>query len=515
MNQLLAIKTSAVALLITALCCSASGQNLDDALRYSQLSPGGSARVMGAGGAFGAMGGDFGVSSANISGLADYRSKELMFTLSYNKAGVNTFNDGVQVGDNGDGQETIIENLAFISHHKPYYSERLVTSNFAIGLQQYSNYNQVISYETSSRGSLVGTLADLANQDDYNAFDVELADQAGAIFYDSEYDTYIHDFTSENLDASGNVIGLDNSILDEVNKEQIIERSGRVNELLIAWAGKFKSSLNIGAGIGIPFVSYQEDKFYREDDTADAIPIFTQLNFNESFSTTGVGFNLKLGLGYTVAKRIRLGLGWQSPTFMSLQDNFNNSLAYDCTLCESTAGVAFESPEGEFDYRLRTPMKTTLSAGYLLNTENVKGFFNVDFQLVDYTQNQFNFTFGENDNDPGLQRDEIDENGRISNELGSTYNWSVGGELAYKKWRVRSGINLQGAPFFLDAGTYDKIYAAGLGFRMNKIFFDLGYQYRQNEEGYTPYRTGDGEPALPLTTDTQIHKLALTVGIKI
>jgi len=491
------------------------GQNLDDAVRYSQLSAGGSARVMGVGGAFGAMGGDFGVSGANVSGLADYRSKELMFTLSHNKVGTKTFNNGTQVGDNNDGKETILENLAFISHNKPYYSENLLTSNFAVGLQQYSNYNQVISYDTRSRGSLVGTLANLANLDDYNAFDVELADLAGAIFYDSEFETYVHDFSSEIQDANGNVIGLSNVITDEVPKEQIIERSGRVNELLIAWAGRFRQGLNLGVGIGIPFVNYQEDKFYAEDDSEDLFPVFTQLNFNESFSTSGVGINLKLGLGYTVAKRIRLGVGWQSPSYMSLRDNFNNSLAYDCTLCDETASVVFESPEGEFRYRLRTPMKTTLSAGYLLNKEKLKGFLNVDFQMVNYTQNKFDFTLGEDENDPGLISDESFENGIIDIELRSAYNWAIGAELVYQKWRVRSGVNLQGAPFFLDAGQYDKTYAVGLGYRLNRIFFDFAYQYRQSEEGYSPYRTAGGDPALPLVSDNQIHKLALTMGFKL
>ena len=159
-------------IILLVLSISAYGQNLTDALRYSQLTSGGSARVMGAGGAFGAMGGDFGVTSLNVSGIADYRSSELIFSLSYNQANVTSTHEGEVVGENNDGKETIIENLAFIKHNKPY--GKMVTSNWAIGLQQYANYNQTIVFNTDTPGSIVERFALDANTDNYSAFGAEI-----------------------------------------------------------------------------------------------------------------------------------------------------------------------------------------------------------------------------------------------------------------------------------------------------------------------------------------------------
>ena len=137
MKQSIIIKALLVIILST-FCLNIQGQNLDDALRYSQLLPGGSARVLGSGGAFGAMGGDFGVTSLNISGLADYKSKELMFTLSYNQANTEVSNGETVIGDNS-GQEVIIENLAFITHKVPKNNEKLIASNFSIGCLLYTS----------------------------------------------------------------------------------------------------------------------------------------------------------------------------------------------------------------------------------------------------------------------------------------------------------------------------------------------------------------------------------------
>lgn len=518
MNQLLTFKSLSLAALLTMTASLLMAQNIDDALRYSQLSVGGSARVMGVGGSFGAMGGDFGVTSTNVAGLADYRSKELMFSLSYNQAKTETRQDGALIGENSDGREVILENLAFIAHNKPYYAEKLVTSNFAIGIQQYANFNQVISYETTSRGSIVEPFAADANSPGFDldldgGFDVGLADFGSAIYIDeSTPNFFTHDLSTPILDNNGNIVSFDNSVRQDVDKEQVIERSGRVNELLMAWAGKFRGGLSIGVGMGIPFVSFQEDKFYKETDQADALPVFNQLNFNESFTTSGVGVNLKLGLGYTIAKKIRLGLGWQSPSYYRMTDNFENSFSYDCTLCE-TSDEVFQSPAGEFDYGLRTPMRTNLSIGYLLNREKLKGFLNFDVAMVDYASNKFNFALGASD--PFLEEEADMENQRIRNELGRAYNYSLGTEVAYAKWRGRAGVSLVGAPFFNDAGIFNNVYAAGMGYRMDRIFFDLAYQYRSNEEGYSPYRNASGDPALQLTSDTQIHKLVLTIGFKL
>ena len=55
-------------------------QNVDDALRYSQIFYGGTARFMSMGGAFTALGGDISSLSQNPAGIGVFRSSEVTVT---------------------------------------------------------------------------------------------------------------------------------------------------------------------------------------------------------------------------------------------------------------------------------------------------------------------------------------------------------------------------------------------------------------------------------------------------
>ena len=67
-----------LALIITF--SGASAQNVDDALRYSNIYYGGTARFMSMGGAFTALGGDISSLSQNPAGLGVFRSSEMTIT---------------------------------------------------------------------------------------------------------------------------------------------------------------------------------------------------------------------------------------------------------------------------------------------------------------------------------------------------------------------------------------------------------------------------------------------------
>src|ERR1035437_2627599 len=70
-------------LTIGVLCAFQSKAQTDvDALRYSQIFPGGTARSISMGGAFGALGGDFSCLSMNPAGIGLYLRNEFTFTPS-------------------------------------------------------------------------------------------------------------------------------------------------------------------------------------------------------------------------------------------------------------------------------------------------------------------------------------------------------------------------------------------------------------------------------------------------
>jgi len=69
-------------LLGTAFATGIFAQNQVDALRYSNLMFGGSARYVALGGAFGAVGADFTTLSVNPAGIGLYKTSEMSFSPS-------------------------------------------------------------------------------------------------------------------------------------------------------------------------------------------------------------------------------------------------------------------------------------------------------------------------------------------------------------------------------------------------------------------------------------------------
>ncbi|HSI91080.1 MAG TPA: hypothetical protein VK927_08185, partial [Adhaeribacter sp.] len=78
------VKIWLAGLALVALAGNASAQNEVDALRYSNLSFGGTARIQGIGGAQTALGADASSMNGNPAGLGFYRKSEFTFSPGLN-----------------------------------------------------------------------------------------------------------------------------------------------------------------------------------------------------------------------------------------------------------------------------------------------------------------------------------------------------------------------------------------------------------------------------------------------
>jgi len=494
------MKSSLYSLLLVLLCIDLSSQSLTDALRYSSILPGGTSRIIGAGSSFGAMGGDFGVISINPAGLADFRSSELMFSFSFNGGDTRSSLSGNDYLKTGHLHEPRLENIGVVFNSSNQGSG-LVNSNLAIGLMQYSNFNQDFAYEGYSKGSITERFAELANgrnPEFFDPFEAELAWETGAIF-----------------DFDGDLVyETDIDTIQEIYKSQNVSRSGKINELAFAWAGKFDNDFSIGLGIGIPFVSFEEDKNYNEQDLDDRIPFFNNLGFSERLVTSGEGYNFKLGLGYVYKKSLRFGFSYQSPTYYSLDDNYNTSMTYSFTDSSGKQDYESDSPDGRFSYKLTTPSRLTFSIGTLFKTESLKGFINFDALITNYSNNKFDFTV--NNNDPSEAEFEREVNTEIDQQLRSTINYNIGGELVFDRFRVRGGVALMSSAYEIDSATdFNKIYSLGAGYRADRFYLDLAYQFRDIEEGYIPYQVLDQSRLQLVRNDISLNKFSFTLGFKI
>ncbi|HFA48900.1 MAG TPA: hypothetical protein ENJ95_07775 [Bacteroidetes bacterium] len=478
-------------------------QNLNDVLRYSLLEVGGTARSVGVGGAIGALGADFSVLSTNPAGAAAFRRSEFTFTPTFERATA----DGLLAGDGNflreDSKSNFnLNNIGIIFSGRPLDS-KWRTAVFGIGINRMANFHQNIFYEGSTFGSITDRWWELAGtlpEGQLDQFEAAPALAAEALYdYDPQLG-YLTDF----LDADEQP----GSFL--VDKSQRIERKGSINELAFTYAGNYDEKLMIGATLGVPILKYEETKTYIETDESDRVPFFESLEFKESLKTTGGGINLKLGMIYRLSQMVRFGLAIHTPTSFGLEDNFSTSTKYEFDLGQGGETREGNSPESNFEYRIRTPWRLIGSGGVIINK---KGFLSAEFEFVDYTSSRFNFNSTDNQGDLDYEQELNDQ---IANELGSTVNMRLGGEYALDQFRLRAGFTLTPSPYETGGDT-NTTFSVGAGYRGQEFFIDLAYKRLSNQSNYKPYLLSTGLQNLEqsVSIDEQRDRFMVTLGFKL
>ncbi len=470
-------------------------QGIGDAVRLSNYAPIGTARTVGVGSAFGAMGGDFSVIGINPAGIAEYRIGELSITPSIGTSTTNSFFVDDRQNSKRSRSNFLLDNIGFVGANSPRGS-KWQTSNWAVGFSKLVNFNRNANIVGSTEGSITERFIERANGnslDELDGFEAGPAYDAGAIFEDGARN-YVSDYLEDDI----------------VRKEQFIDQKGSINELSIAWAGNYDNQFNIGISAGIPFVSFTETKTYKEGITDGDFS--NQLEYVENLNTTGAGFNLKFGVQYKALKKLRLGAAIHSPTWYTLNDDYSTQVNYEFTSTDDSFQGQGRSPDGSFKYKLTNPWKVVGSIGSIYRIGELKGFVNADIEFLDYTNNEFDFTAFSDDSSEASFTQEV--NGEIDNQLGSATNIRLGTELAYNSIRFRAGYSISTSPYISDTEKYTA-WSAGLGFRADKFFLDLGYRRRSTQEGYNPYVVLEQENRDPLANiETDYGRLVATIGFK-
>ena len=464
-----------------------------DALRYSNLEVGGTARTIGVGGAIGALGADYSVLSTNPAGLANFRTSELVMTPSMHFASTEAT---LSNGDNPANKEVNgrfnFNNIGFVFHTQPRKA-KWSTYNWGIGLNRLASFNQELFFEGTSAGSIVERFTELANDDLFDDFEVNLADAALALYDDDGDGIWNNDFELK----PGYV----------TKREQLVKTSGSFNEVVISMAANYDEKLMIGATLGLPFISYEEEKFYKEEDVDD-VPFFDNLEFQEVVSTSGIGVNLKVGIIYRLSQMIRFGLAAHSPTRFALTDNFSTQFTYGFTDGTGSQSNTENSPSGTFDYGLKTPWRVIGSAAVLLNR---KGFISTDIELIDYSLSDFNLTKNSTNEADEIYEREV--NTDISRQFTQAINFRIGGEYAMDIFRFRAGFNISGTPYAEDNIT-NKGYSIGAGVRKNSFYLDLAFKNSNSNESYVPYLMADPANEQFVNTKISNNQVFLTLGVK-
>lgn len=483
-------------LALVALLCTSNfiiAQNATDALRYSQFDYGSTARSVGSGGALGALGADFSVLSTNPAGLGWYRRSEFIFTpgIVASNAQSQLANDK-SGGFSEDGRSVFnLSSFGIVIAGTPSGGDWSGV-NFGIGINRLADFNQQFYFRGASRGSITDRFLELANSDaGLDDFESGLAFDANAIYDFDDDGFYESDFELE-----------PNAL---VQKDQTVTSKGSVSEMAISVAGNYKERILIGATIGLPFVTFTENKIYRETDTGSGvdgdIPFFDDLTYEQRLTTTGLGINFKAGIVVRPHQAVRLGAAVHSPTAYRLEDSYSSSMVYNYT--EDNQGYTGEadSPDGLFEYKLRSPWRYIGSAGLVFGKF---GFLAGEVELTDYANAKFRYD--------DFRDAEREVNDSIVSTLTSAMNIRLGGEIAYEIFRFRGGFGIHESPYAGD-DTVNNSISAGLGIRGDSFFLDFAFRHYNFKETYIPYLTSQA-PQQFVDNDLNNNQFLLTLGFK-
>ncbi len=468
----------------------------DEALLYSRNGMFGTARTVGAGGAFGSVGADLGSLAINPAGIGLFRSMDFSLTPSLsidkNEAQFNgSFKNQTTTRVNFSQAGIVFTKLLNQNKNSRYSfnSNKLKSISFAINYQRRVSFSGAQSfYGNNTSNSAIDYYAAYANSNNlpltFDNFPAELvlASQAELMGFDSVSQSYQSRVRAP-LQQSGSVA-----------------TKGGVDQIDLTFGGNVNDKLYFGATLGIPIVTYISTSSFSEVNTSDSLSNFWDYTFDASLRTTGLGITGKFGLIYRPVAWARIGLAYHLPSFYSLSETYSvNLLAnYD------TVYYVIPADYYPFKYKFRTPMRGVASASFYIKEH---GFFSVDYEFLNYGSAHYNFG-----NDYKSTTEQVNTYQKDHYTFGHVVR--AGFEGAYKTLRVRTGYSFTSTPYKKADITKNYTEAkhnatAGLGYRGRRFYADFAYVFGFTKAVNLPY-------ADFIVKNTLVsHALYLTVGWKI
>jgi len=489
-------KAGLIILSIFTIFFSVSSQNIDDALRYSQLFYNGTARFNAMGGAFTALGGDLSSLSLNPAGIGVYRSSEITVTpqLIFNnyKSLFNNSKTSDVFSQNNLNQIGVVINM--ISNDK---TEGLINLNVGYSYMRTNIFREEYTIKGVSTNSSMadywagraeGTnYSDLTGPEGY-AFDAWVIDTvtgSGGSSYGTVFSNY-----GENANSTyGQTI------------RRIISNQGYSGEHAFSVGGNYSNKIYFGATLGISRLSYTGDYEHLEADYDNVIPDFKNFTYIDHFEATGTGFSLKIGAIIKPVDFIRIGFAFHSPIIYRIHEytDVNISAAFD----DNLPPVVPETTSSRYSYTLTTPFRAV--AGVAIQIKKL-AVVSADYEIVDYRMAHFS-----NASDDYKYNN---ENDGIQHVFKPTSNLRLGTEFRLSNLYFRGGYGYYGKAFksgeLNDNLDYNS-YSLGFGFRQANFFFDLAYTNLSSTQKYLMYENPDLQPA---TISKTRNAFTATLGFK-
>jgi len=472
-------------------------QTATEALRLSKSDPLSSARNAGVGNSMYTIGADLSAIANNPAGIGAYWRSEFMGSMDFtwNPYDSRLQGDSAIYRSHGSYDYFRMPNLGFVITSK-HENSNWVTSNWAIGVNRLSEYAKEIHYSGYTQGSITDSWQENAfglDSSQLNGFEEGLAYTSGAI-YDFESD-HIYE-TDYDLNPGYHLY-----------KEEYAQVRGGKSEIYLGYGANLSRKFLFGMTLNFPIVNSDATRYYSEIDVQDGTPFFNDLDYTSYVNTSGYGINGKFGFILKPSKYFNLSFAAHTPTKLQLFDNFNTTLTYDYTDQNHNGPITSVSDYGSFHYALVTPWKLVGGIAIIAGTN---GFISAGVQWTDYSSMHYDYSV--NGNGYYYDQEEREVNAAIQRNYGSVFQLNMGGEIAFKTFRLRGGFSAVQSPYLND-DSFDPTIHAGLGYRFKDFYVDLAYSYSQQDEGYLPYEVKEA-PQPVAVLEYKVNRMVTTFGLK-
>lgn len=509
---------------------TAFSQSQLDAFKYSQTELNGTARYLGMGGAFGALGGDISAMTSNPAGLAVYRSSEIVTSLSLSSIGAKSDWLGNKVDNNRT--KFNFDNIAYVGYFPTGNDEGLVSWNVGFSYNRVKNYSR--NYTLNTGAGLHTSLSDytalrayglpaqdLASTDNYNPYNNgDIGDWLSILSFQGGY--MIPYGADNNLYESAFSDPVTGEWLNLQGAELRVSERGAIDKYNLAFGVNISDIVMLGADVSITDLGYKYESSYDEGFSENS-----GLYLDNYLETNGTGYSLNVGAIIRPVDFLRFGVAYNSPTWYKMTDFYQGKAGTNIPLYDEPK-LDVTTPNGAYyDYEYRSPDKWLFSAAAILGTTAL---ISVDYELTNYK----NMCMYETDGSSNVHTNQdIADNFKIGNTI------RVGAEVKVTpQFAVRAGASYSDSPmkdllkegnlevatvgtipnYTIDKGVTN--YTVGIGYRFTPNFYtDLACVFRSHKEEVYTFSSiiENGKTLLeaqPATMKTNTTRVALTLGYK-
>lgn len=538
--------------LLVASAVTAGSANAQSAVDAMQVAGNGevrgTARFMGMGGAFTALGGDLSAVVSNPAGLGTYRNSDIGLSLGMTFNNTSTEAPGAKNSENVN--KFTCNNFGYVGVAN--IGGTLQSLAWGVSYNRLSQFDRKMhGYMRNAGASVTNYIASYTNSAGYSPNELNFGDNYNP-YQDSDADWLsILAFNSYGInDTQRGYVGLRNDKTDGDADLDIRER-GYIDQYDFSFGGNCMEKIYWGIGVGVTDLSYTREGRYSESmanatvyskasgglindgDAGYALDSYKRI--------TGSGFNFKIGLIFLPVNQLRIGASVASPTYWSLNQSAQGVAWYnyydpvtDTHLSNWDSSNGEETDITAFRWRLRSPWRfnlgvaTVLDKRFIISAEFERRAYN-DMHVSNPSYGYVN-PFDPYDYEVGYESNKL-VNGDIKNYYKVGNIVRIGAEMRItSNFSVRCGYNLSTETSKITSGT--EVFTSGVdpSFNTNKSantislglgvkitprwYLDAAYTYTKRESTLHAFTDYNGISAPKFKVNDGISQAALSIGYR-